>query len=89
MQKPVSHRLAASSYVVASASGVPSSAAALTGTYSVPVTSNIKLNTSSLVATMVLAGLNVGNVDSVTGLNQAALTGRNKKNALSTLSGIA
>ena len=74
------------SYVFA---GMPSATVSSNNSYTAPVASSIKVDSSSLVTTMILAQMNLGDMNAVNNYTAAAIDDRNKKNLLSTLSGLA
>jgi len=79
-----SHARIADSYNIASAAPTPVSV----GGYTSPVTSGLKPDGSSLLATMILAQMNVGNGNQEA-LSSAAIADHSKKNAIDILGSIA
>lgn len=77
-----------SSYVLANL-GSDTPVVSSNSVYAPPVSSSIKVNTSSLVNTMILAQMNLGDMTAMTDLNTAMLSNPSKKNPMATLSGVA
>lgn len=81
----------ANSYVVAAniSSSNATTTVASNDAYTAPVNSNIKVNTSSLVNTMLLAQMNLGDMAADMDLNGLTTQNQNKKNLMAALSGVA
>lgn len=87
LQSPTSVSVSSVPYVVADLTS-PTTVSS-NSSYTSPVSSAIKVNSSSLVTTMILAQMNMGNINTINNYSMSAIEDRNKKNLMSTLSGVA